>query len=117
MFRTDENNNPAAFIVQIAEQAGLILGKDYEPGTPFNDGSGLVTAKLLGDPIKLTIQVINAIGYYTRTGESRWTYIAIPHNIWKNLTWNQKRDIVGFHYKREGGTTMIPLFPNYTTFH
>lgn len=111
--RTDENNNPAAFTTDIAEQAKLKLGTDYVDGTPFPLPSNLVTAKILGDPIAVTIRVIDAIGYYTKYGKPRWTYIAIPTFIWTSLTADQKRDVIGFHYRNEGGTIMKSLFPNY----
>lgn len=111
--RTDNNNNPAAFTVAIAQQAGLILGTDYNVGDPFPGNTGQYTARLLGDSIQLTIKVIDAIGYYTKTGQPRWIYIAIPSFVWKQLTYGQKRDIIGFHYQNEGGVTMRELFPNY----
>lgn len=111
--RTDDNNNPAAFTTDIASQAGLILGSDYERGTQFPNGEQLWTAKLLGDPIQLTIRVIDSIGYYTKRGIPRWTYIALPKFVWDSLDSDGKRDIVGFHYMNEGGTTMRSLFPNY----
>lgn len=111
LMRTDDNRNPAAFTVEIAAQAGLILGTDYEPGTPF--GNLERTAHLLGDPVATTIRVIDAIGYYTKSGGQRWAYIAMPDFIWASLTPNQKVDVVGFHYQREGGTAMRNLFPHY----
>jgi len=113
--RTDDNNNPAAFTTTIAAQAGLILGTDYVAGTPFpyQQAAMLVTAKLLGDPIAITIRVIDAIGYYTQQGNQRWAYIALPKFVWNALTADQKRDVIGFHYQREGGVAMRGLFPNY----
>lgn len=114
-YRTDRNNNPAAFTVDIAKQAGLVEGTDYVPGDPFPLPSTLVTAKLLGDPVQLTIRVIDAIGYYTKAGGTRWTYAAMPKFVWEALTPLQKRDMVGWHYKHEGGTEMQHLFPNYFT--
>jgi hypothetical protein len=111
--RTDDNNNPAAFTTAIAAQAGLILGTDYVAGTPFPASSSLVTARLLGDPIAITIRVIDAIGYYTGLGNQRWAYIALPKFVWNALTADQKRDVIGFHYQREGGVAMRGLFPNY----
>lgn len=111
--RTDENNNPAAFTTDIAHQAGLVEGVDYEAGEPFPAPSTLITAKLLGDPITLTIRVIDAIGYFTHAGTPRWTYIAMPKFIWNALTLDQKRDVIGFHYQHEGGTAMRGLFPRY----
>ena len=110
--RTDDNRNPAAFTVDIAKQAGLVLGVDYEVGTPFPDGSPLHTAKLLGDPVQLTIRVIDAIGYTTAAGAARWSYINMPRFVWNALTPPQKRDVVGYHYQHEGGVEMKPLFPN-----
>jgi hypothetical protein len=117
--RTDQNNNPAAFTCNIAQQAGLAYGTDYEQGEPFTvPATGgrtqtFYTAKLLGDPIALTIRVIDAIGYYTKSGSPRWIYIALPKFVWDALSPDQKRDVVGFHYQHEGGTTMRSLFPNY----
>lgn len=111
--RTDQNNNPAAFTVDIAKQAGLILNREYVAGSLFPAPSHLVTAKLLGDPIALTIKVIDAVGYYTKSGRPRWDYISMPAFLWNALSFEQKRDIVGFHYQREGGTIMRGLFPNY----
>lgn len=128
LFRTDKNNNPAAFTTDIAAQAGLRLGIDYVQGDPFLAGSlkghktkllGLkightyYTAKLLGDPVAITIRVIDKIGYKTRVGGNRWTYITMPKFVWNLLTPNEKRDVVGYHYQYEGGTAMRGLFPNY----
>ncbi len=112
VMRTDDNNNPAAFTTDVASQV-LELGVDYEIGTGFPAPSRLITAKLIGDPIAITIKLLDSIGYYTKAGKARWTYIAIPHFIWKLLTYDQKRDIIGFHYQNEGGTAMRHLFPNY----
>lgn len=115
MFRTDANNNPAAFTTDIAKQAGLKLGIDYEEGDPFPSPSTskLITARLLGDPVAITIRVIDVIGYYTQAGNPRWIYIALPKYLWRSMTLDQKRDIIGFHYMHEGGTEMRKLFPNY----
>lgn len=111
--RTDRNNNPAAFTTDIAKQAGLVLGTDYEAGDPFPAPSTLVTAKLIGDPVSITIRVIDKIGYFTKAGQPRWIYIALPRFIWAGLSAEQKRDIVGYHYFHEGGIAMRSLFPNY----
>lgn len=111
--RTDRNNNPTAFSTDLARQAGLVLGVDYVAGDPFPSPSTLVTAKILGDPVAVSIKLIDAVGYYTRANELRWTYIAIPDFDWKEKTFDQKRDIIGYHYMREGGTAMIHLFPRY----
>jgi hypothetical protein len=110
--RTDDNNNPTAFTTAIAKEAGLILGTDYEQGTPFADGD-YYTAKLLGDPLAITIDVINAIGFRTASGNPRWLYINFPLFVWRNLTEDDKVDVIGWMYQQEGGTTMRNLFPNY----
>ncbi len=111
--RTDEHRNPTAFTTDIAKQAGLILGTDYEIGKAFPSNSTMATAKLLADPIVTTIRVIDAIGFYTKSGIGRWTYISMPDFIWHGLTLEEKRDVIGFMYHHEGGAVMIPLFPNY----
>lgn len=108
--RTDDNRNPAAFTVDLAKQAGLIQGVDYEPGTPFPAPSKLVTARILGDPIAVTIRLIDRLGYYTATGKQRWDYIAIPHSVWRTLPPDVKKEVIQFHYIREGGTAMKGLF-------
>ena len=109
--RTDRNRNPAAFTVAMARQAGLKPGVDYEVGDPFQvDGATLYTAKLLGDPVALTIQVIDRLGFYTQHGGQRWTYIAMPPFVWDSLAGEVKRRIVGWMYGREGGSEMKGLF-------
>jgi hypothetical protein len=110
MFRTDENNNPTAFTTAIAAEAGLVQHVDYEQGTQFPDGEQLWTAKLLGDPIAITIRVINTLGFVTATGALRWTYIMIQHGLWTRLTVKQKTDVIGIMYVLEGGTAMAGLF-------
>jgi len=108
--RTDENLNPTAFTTDIAHQAGLIPHVDYDLGSPFPAPSKLITAKLLGDPIALTIRVIDAVGYYTHTGAPRWSYIQMPNFVWDMLSFDQKRKVIAYHYKMEGGTQMNGLF-------
>jgi hypothetical protein len=113
MFRTDENNNPTAFTVDVADEAGLIEGTDYVPGTPFPSPSTLVTAKLLGDPIAVTIKVINRVGFYVGNGPTtpqRWGEIAMVYGLWARLTVAQKTAVIGIIYIWEGGTAMEGLF-------
>jgi hypothetical protein len=111
--RTDEHNNPTAFTVNIAKQAKLREGIDYEQGNVFPDRPTFATARLLGDPILQTIKVIDALGFYTQAGIKRWDYIGMPKFIWLSLAAAEKRDVVGFMYQKEGGTLMRHLFPNY----
>ena len=111
-FRTDRNNNPTAMIMEMASEGGLVLNTDYVQGDPFTSGTfgTFYTARLLGDPIALTIKVIDELGFYTAPPHARWTYIAIPYDIWLSLTPNQKQYVIGFMYGQEGGTEMKSLF-------
>lgn len=109
--RTDRHNNPAAITTDIAKQGGLVLGTEYEVGDPFQVGDSTYhTARLLGDPIQLTIRVIDKIGYYTKSGGQRWTYIAMPTFVWGALDPPTRKKVIGFHYQHEGGDAMKPLF-------
>ena len=105
--RTDRNNNPTAFTTQLAIQAGLTFGKDYVLGDPFE---GYYTAKLLHDPIELTIKVIDKVGFYTKKGLLRWVYIAIPEFIWNKLDFGDKKKVIHWMYQREGGKQLEHLF-------
>jgi hypothetical protein len=108
-YRTDRHHNPAALITDLAAQAGLKLGTDYLVGDPFliAGGKQLYTARLLGDPLALTIRVIDAVGYYTREGFPRWSYIALPSFVWAAC---DKKRVISFHYAHEGGKDMAALF-------
>ncbi len=103
--RTDRHNNPTAFTTDIARQAGLKEGVDYVVGDPFPNNPNLKTAKLLGDPIATTIKVIDSIGFYTQSGQPRWTYVnQIPDaKNWANLSPGQKANVIAQMYQREGG--------------
>src|SRR5271170_5380349 len=102
-FRTDNNNNPTAFTTDLAVEAGLMLGVDYEHGDPFTaGGQTYYTAKLLSDPIGTTIKVIDKVGFYTIPPAARWTYIALPYRLWLNLTTLQKSFVIGYMYQNEG---------------
>lgn len=112
--RTDNHNNPTAMTTDIAKLGGLRDGIEYAPGAPFQDGASIYhTAKLIGDPVALTIRVIDEIGFYTSHGGMRWVYLALPKFLWNELNPLEKRDIVGFMYQREGGTAMRDLFPRF----
>jgi hypothetical protein len=114
MLRTDEHNNPTAMISDLAALGGLELGVDYTEGKPLSPGTPLTTALFMGDPVELTIRVIDRVGFFTRSnGIARWVYIGIPKFIWASLDHDQKRDVIGEMYRHEGGITMKPLFPNF----
>ena len=114
--RTDRNNNPTAFTTDVAKAAGLILGTDYAQGDPFTVPTAkgpmtLYTAKLLGDPVELTIKAIDHAGFYTHAGAVRWTYMAMPTWLWQQQTRATKVRIIGEMYGHEGGTELRHLFP------
>lgn len=112
--RTDNNNNPTAFTTQLAQEAGLISGMDYEIGDTFtSDGMVYYTAKIIGNPIAVTIRLIDKLGFRTKSGHQRWVYIMIPFFIWNLLSFDERRDVIGFMYQQEGGFAMRSMFPNY----
>ncbi len=108
--RADRNNTPAAIITLLAAEAGLVKGTDYVDGDAFPPPSKLVTARLLHDPVALTIKVIDAVGYQKRDGGPRWTDINIPKFVWAALSPDVKKAVVLYHYKYEGGTALLSLF-------
>ncbi|MEO5366369.1 MAG: hypothetical protein H7831_08450 [Magnetococcus sp. WYHC-3] len=105
--RTDRHNNPTAFTVNTARQAGLEEGVDYVVGDPFPNNPNLFTARLLGDPINTTIRVIDQIGFYTKNGNQRWTHTAMKKDAWDSLTYNQKMDTIIKMYANEGGSGVL----------
>jgi hypothetical protein len=118
-FRTDRHNNPTAMTTEFASQGGLVEGRDFVRGDSFKgpDGKTYYTAKLLGDPIDITIKAIDQGGIYTKSGQARWAYInRIPKaNHWAAMTHQQKAAIVGKMYRMEGGSGRLagrPLTPD-----
>ena len=110
-FRTDRNNNPTAFTTDLAKEANLIQGVDYENGDSFTVENHIYyTAKLLGDPVEVTIKLIDILGFYTNGNIIRWVYIGIPYFVWKDLTYAVKKQVIGFMYVKEGGTALKGLF-------
>lgn len=110
-FRTDRHNNPAAFTTDVAASGNLDLNVDYVQGDPFKVGSKVYyTARLLGDPIEITIRLIDKIGYFTKTNIQRWTYMAIPKKLWDSFSPAQKKLAIQIHYEHEGGTELKKLF-------
>ena len=109
--RTDRHLNPTAFTTDIAKLAGLKEGVDYTKGDPFSNGR-YYTAKLIKDPLKTTIQVIDRIGFKTQAGANRWTYTdRIPETKnWNNLNYSQKKQVIAKMYQHEGGTKLRNLF-------
>lgn len=113
-FRTDAHNNPTAFTTDLAKEGHLQLDVDYDQGQCFtSDGHTYFTAQLLGDPVAITIKLIDSTGFYTNLGQIRWVHTGIPFKIWQSLTYDQKVFVIGHMYQHEGGTAMRPLFPQW----
>jgi hypothetical protein len=105
--RTDRHNNPTAFTVDVARQAGLVEGVDYVRGDAFPDNPNLFTAKLLGNPLEATIRVIDRIGFTTQNGNTRWAYTqSVPganNEAWSKMGFQDKAQVIKEMYRHEGG--------------
>jgi hypothetical protein len=109
--RADRHNNPTAFTTDLARQAGLREGIDYTQGDPFvAGGHTYYTARLLGDPIELTIRVIDRVGFTTASGAPRWSHTVLPKKYWDSMTREQKIRVIASMYRKEGGTELAKLF-------
>jgi len=102
-YRTDRHNNPTAFTTDIAKQAGLVEGVDYTVGDAFPNNDNFHTARLIGDPVQKTIDVIDNIGFYTASGQPRWNHTAMSTSQWQSMTDAQKNATVKNMYRNEGG--------------
>ena len=109
--RTDRHRNPTACTTDVARAGGLVGGIDFENGDSFTTGDKIYyTAKFIGDPIDLTVKMIDKATFYTNTGHQRWSYIAIPSFVWNDLKKAEKVAVIKWMYGREGGTEMGSLF-------
>lgn len=108
--RTDRNNNPTAFTTDVAKNAGLKEGVDYLVGDTFPNDANLHTATLLGNPIDQTIKVIDKIGFYTTSGQQRWTHTAVPKKEWDAMNYDQKKEVIKKMYQNEGGMSLNGYF-------
>jgi hypothetical protein len=110
--RTDEHNNPTAFTTEVAALAHLVEGTDYVQGKEFlAQGRQYWTAKLLGDPLEITLKVISRVGFRTKSGFGRWTHTNLPLWLWQRLSRAEKVALIGDMYQHEGGVMMKGLFP------
>lgn len=104
--RTDRNNNPTAFTVDIAKQAWLVEGVDYVVWDKFPWSSNLYTAKLIWDPIETSIRVIDKIGFTTKSGQNRWVYtdkLGLNNETWAKMSPTEKATAVKKMYQQEWG--------------
>jgi hypothetical protein len=101
--RTDRHNNPTAFTTDVAKAAGWVEGVDYEVGDPFPNNPNLRTAKIIGDPVEKTIELIDKIGFFTQSGKPRWSYVAMKPDEWGGLAKEEKVAVIAKMYATEGG--------------
>ena len=106
--RTDRHNNPTAMTTDVAKTLGLVEGVDYTAGDAFDGG---VTARLIGDPVAITIKGLDASAaspdrsaFYTKSGGQRWTHTAISDKDWSALSLDAKKAVVASMYQKEGGS-------------
>lgn len=115
--RTDRHNNPTAMTTDVAKTLGLVEGIDYEVGDKFPD-SNLRTAKLLGNPIDITVKALdlaardtNKQAFFTGSGAQRWTHTAMSDKEWLSKTPEQKAAVIAQMYKNEGGNGSLLQTP------
>lgn len=112
-FRTDRNNNPTAMTTDVARSLGLVEGRDYIVGDKFPGNSNLYTAKIIGDPIQVTIKGLDNAAqtgkgaFRTAGGKPRWSYINMSDQEWLSKTPEQKAETVKTMYQREGGSGQL----------
>lgn len=99
--RTDRSNNPTAMTTDVARTLGLVEGKDYVKGDAFDNGR-YATAKLIGNPVAITIKGLDNGGFYTASGKPRWTHTAIPQSQWNSMSYEEKAGVVKQMYQKEG---------------
>lgn len=106
--RGDRHNNPLAFTTDVAKQAGLTPGIDYEVGDKFTgtDGKLYNTAKIIGDPVSATMKVIDKVGFYTSDGRRRWKHTAMTKNKWDSLPYERKVQVIQEMERQEGGSLL-----------
>ena len=110
--RTDRHNNPTAFTTDVAKSAGWVEGVDYEVGDPFPNNPNLRTAKIIGDPVDKTIELIDKIGFQTQSGKPRWSYINMSKDEWGGLAKEEKIAVIAKMYATEGGNGNLMNSPS-----
>lgn len=109
-YRTERNNNPTAMITDYAKMLWGVLWEDYEIGDSFLDSkwNKLYTAKLIGDPIEKTIELLDRwLANWLPNIFVWWSYaqeLWLNNNVWKNATDWEKRKIIEKMLKREWGS-------------
>lgn len=107
--RTERNNNPTAMITDYAKMLWGVLWEDYEIGDSFISESWatLYTAKLIGDPVEKTIELLDRWLAKWMNIFSGWSYAAdlwLTNEVWANADEKKKREIVEKMLKHEWGS-------------
>jgi hypothetical protein len=101
--RADRNNNPTAMTTGVAKDGGLVFGSEYKTGDPFEaGGQTYYTAYLLGDPLALTLRVINQAGFRTKSNMQRWSYISLPDFVWHGLSQDVQIQVITLDVRARG---------------
>ncbi|GHW02570.1 hypothetical protein AGMMS50249_3560 [candidate division SR1 bacterium] len=107
--RTERNNNPTAMTTDVAKTLGLVRGEDYVQGDVFPDNPNLFTARLLGEPVQMTMKAFNTAAssgidiFYTKDGKARRTHTAMTNKEWYTLSDEEKKQVILSMLQREGG--------------
>ncbi|PHS35737.1 MAG: hypothetical protein COA82_03745 [Alkaliphilus sp.] len=104
--RSIRHNNPLAFTVALAKQAGLKEGIDYTVGDSFKGDEGRIykTARLAGNQsMDDHIKFIDKVGLKTQGDVSRWSYIKYTNAQWKAFNREEKEAVVEDMIRMERG--------------
>ena len=109
--RTERNNNPTAMTSDVARSLWWVEGVDYEVWDSWTNSKGQTyyTARLIGDPIQKTIELLDRAAeswrwaFYTKAGWQRWTYTAMSDAQWLALDYDEKVNKVLDMLKHEWG--------------
>ena len=107
--RTERNNNPTAMTTDVAKSLGWVEWVDYTVWDSFTteDGKTLYTAKLIGDPIEKTIELLDNAAqtwrwaFYTKWWAKRWNHTAMSDAQWLALSPEEKQAVVLQMLQRE----------------
>lgn len=102
--RTDRNNNPTALQwTPGVEKFFNDKGYEVSKGDIWPNGKNYtLDMTKIKDPVGATVAYINDYSFF-HDGQPRWTHTAMPQDKWNALSDEEKRNVVGQMYKKEGG--------------
>lgn len=112
-YRTDRHNNPTAVMYEgfnsVLTKLGYEEGVDFEKGDAFpgNDNLHTVKFKDVETGIQAGVDIIDSEGFYTQSGQQRWSHTAMSKNEWNALNETQKDNVIKEMYRKEGGDGSI----------